>query len=96
MPKKKSDVITFKVDETLREAMKGIENRSDFIRSAILSALDNTCPLCRGTGKLTPDQVDHWKHFAVHHHVEECKQCSALYIACDNEHPHQHTTEKHK
>ena len=49
--KKKTDIITFKVDATLLEALRGIENRSEFIRSAILSALDNVCPLCRGTGK---------------------------------------------
>lgn len=87
MGRKKNDVITFKVDESLLEAMKGIENRSDFIRSAILSALDNTCPLCRGTGKLTPDQLAHWKRFTVHHPLRECKNCNAVIIACDHEAP---------
>ena len=85
MSRKKNDVITFKVDEALLEAMKGIENRSDFIRSAILSALDNTCPLCRGSGKLTPDQLEHWKRFAIHHPLKECKDCSAVILECDHE-----------
>ena len=54
MNRNKHDIITFKVDETLRELMNGIENRSEFIRSAILTALDSACPLCKGTGVLTP------------------------------------------
>ena len=32
---KKQDVITFKVDESLREALEQVPNRSEFIRSAI-------------------------------------------------------------
>jgi len=85
MGKKKNDIITFKVDAALLEAMNGIENRSDFIRSAILAALDNTCPLCRGTGKLSPDQLRHWEHFATHHKLKECKDCNAFYLTCDQE-----------
>lgn len=84
MVTKKNDVITFKVDSDLLEAMKGIENRSDFIRSAILSALDNTCPLCKGTGKLTPAQQKHWKQFSLHHSLKECDDCNALFISCDS------------
>lgn len=91
MAKRKNDIITFKVDDALLEAMRGIENRSDFIRSAILAALDNTCPLCRGTGKLTPDQLEHWKHFSRHHRLQECGECNAFYLSCDqdnDEHKH--------
>ncbi len=80
--KKKQEIITFKVDESLSNALSGIENRSEFIRSAILSALDNICPLCKGTGILTPDQRRHWESFASNHSVEECKRCSAFHIVC--------------
>jgi len=96
MPRKKNDIITFKVDATLLEAMSGIQNRSDFIRSAILAALDNTCPLCRGTGKLSPDQLRHWEHFSTHHKLKECKDCNAFYLSCDQDaepgadEPHHH------
>lgn len=79
---KKEETITFKVDESLAEAMKGVPNRSEFIRTAILAALDNACPLCRGTGILTPDQRRHWEQFARDHSVEECADCHALYLAC--------------
>jgi hypothetical protein len=80
--RRKRDIITFKVDEALWEAMRGIPNRSEFIRSAILAALDSTCPLCRGTGSLTPDQRKHWEDFAQSHVVEECDDCHAVHLVC--------------
>ena len=82
---KKEEIITFKVDETLANAMQGIENRSEFIRSAILSALDSTCPLCKGSGILTPDQYHHWNSFATNHFIEECTSCHAFHIVCNSE-----------
>jgi len=83
--RRKQEVITFKVDQALARAMRGIENRSAFIRAAILSALENTCPLCLGTGILTPDQRKHWREFAGNHSVQECDECHAVYLACDGD-----------
>ena len=83
--RKKQDVITFKADESLSEAMQGIPNRSEFIRSAILAALESTCPLCKGTGLLTPDQRRHWDTFAAKHSVVECDRCSAVHLVCVDE-----------
>ncbi len=80
--KKKSDIITFKVDDTLLEAMEGIPNRSQFIRTAILAALDSSCPLCKGTGILTPNQRRHWDDFLVDHSVQACEKCSELHLVC--------------
>ncbi len=81
--KKKQDIITFKVDETLSQAMRGIPNRSEFIRASILSALENVCPLCLGRGILEPPQRDHWERFAESHSIEECGECEARHIVCD-------------
>ena len=81
----KQEIITFKVDQSLWEAMRGIPNRSEFIRSAIQAALDCTCPLCRGTGMLNPDQQKHWKRFAQNHKLEECDDCHAIHIVCAQE-----------
>ncbi len=81
--KKKSDIITFKVDGALRDELKKIPNRSAFIRSAILAALDSTCPLCQGTGILTPSQQQHWSRFARDHMVTECDDCHELYLVCE-------------
>ncbi len=83
--KAKCDVITFKVDAALREAMKGVPNRSEFIRSAILSASGNICPLCKGQGLLSPDQLEHWRSFSRGHHVTECADCHALHLVCSGE-----------
>ncbi len=80
---KKGEVITFKVDESLARELDGIPNRSQFIRSAILNALENTCPLCRGVGILTPNQREHWNAFAEHHSIEECDVCHEFHITCD-------------
>jgi len=82
MKKQKSEIVTFKADEQLLEAMKGIPNRSEFIRSAVLDALENTCPLCQGTGKLSPQQMEHWKRFAVDHTVKECGHCHEMHLVC--------------
>jgi hypothetical protein len=80
--RKKQEIITFKVDESLSMAMAGIPNRSEFIRSAILAALDSSCPLCRGTGILTPDQRRHWETFAANHSVVRCDQCQSMHLEC--------------
>ena len=80
--RKKEEVITFKVEETLARAMDNIPNRSEFIRSAILSALNNICPLCSGTGMLTPDQRRHWDRFTRNHTIEECTSCHAYHLVC--------------
>ncbi len=75
-------VITFKVPNELEEAMKGIPNRSEFIRNAILSALGNLCPLCKGSGIMLPNQQKHWDRFARDHALEECVDCKALHLVC--------------
>jgi len=80
---KKQEIITFKVDEGLWDAMRGIANRSEFIRSAISTALESTCPLCKGNGILTSDQRRHWNEFAKSHALEECEECHAVHLVCD-------------
>jgi hypothetical protein len=82
-PRKKQEIITFKVDEPLLAAMNGMANRSEFIRAAILSALDSVCPLCKGSGIMSPDQRKHWVEFAEHHALAECDDCHAVHLVCD-------------
>lgn len=69
------EVITFKVDSTISNLLKGIQNRSEFIRSAILAALDSVCPCCKGTGVLTPNQKKHWNQLSPHVEMQECHEC---------------------
>ncbi len=80
--KQKDNVITFKADTSLWEALRSMSNRSEFIRAAILSALENHCPLCRGTGVLTPNQKRHWDAFARVHPLRECEDCHEVHLVC--------------
>ncbi|MCK4510910.1 CopG family transcriptional regulator [bacterium] len=84
MPRTKTEVVSFKADATLLDAMRGVANRSEFIRTAILAALDSTCPLCSGTGTLTPNQMRHWNDLATDHSVEECEDCREVRLVCSN------------
>ena len=79
---KKPEVITFKASPSLIEAMGGIANRSEFIRDAVLAALENMCPLCRGSGILTPKQQEHWTQFARNHSVKQCHECDEFHLTC--------------
>ena len=91
MQKRRAEIVTFKVDDSLVEAMKGIPNRSEFIRSAIMAALDSVCPLCGGTGVLTPHQREHWAAFSNAHTIEKCASCEEYHVVCnalDEESPH--------
>ncbi|MFC1851690.1 CopG family transcriptional regulator [candidate division CSSED10-310 bacterium] len=81
--KKKPEIITFKADETLADILRGIPNRSDFIRKAILAAMESVCPLCMGTGILTPEQRQHFQKFARDHSVQECSTCHASHLVCE-------------
>ena len=85
MNQKKHEIITFKADASLLKAMEGVPNRSEFIRSAIMSALNNVCPLCNGTGILNHDQQQHWEVFLRNHSIEECEECHQAYIVCEAE-----------
>jgi len=75
-------ILTFKADEALVAAMEGIPNRSEFIRAAIVAAIDGVCPLCRGTGVLSPRQRQHWREFSRSHAVERCCDCHESRLVC--------------
>lgn len=52
MPKRKSVVVTFRVDAHLAEALERIPDKSSFIREALQSSLHETCPACNGVGRV--------------------------------------------
>ena len=80
--KQKETVVTFKADSSLLLALKNLPNRSEFIRAAILAALDSYCPLCLGSGVLTPNQKRHWDEFAARHPLRECDDCHEVHLVC--------------
>jgi hypothetical protein len=81
MPRK-GEVVTFKADEALLDAMKGVSNRSEFIRNAVLHALESICPVCKGDGILTVNQKRHWDAFAHDHKLKECADCHEFSMVC--------------
>ena len=86
MKSKKHEIITFKADADLLEALKGIPNRSEFIRNSILAALENICPFCNGAGFLTQHQKAYLEDFFVDHTLEACDQCAdgEAHLTCAN------------
>src|SRR5688572_18206695 len=52
MPKRKSVVVTFRVDAHLAEALERVPDKSAFIREALQSSLHETCPACNGVGRV--------------------------------------------
>jgi len=80
--KKKQKIVTFKMDEDLYDIITAMPNRSEFIRSAITSALGTICPLCNGKGILTHNQKNHWDDIADEHRITRCQKCNELFIQC--------------
>lgn len=83
----KDEVITFKVEPRLAEILKGMPNRSQFIRSAIMASLGHVCPLCQGLGILSTDQKHHWQEFCEHHGIRKCPECGSVVLVCDARSP---------
>ena len=81
--RRKDEVITFKVDPDLAELLRRMPNRSQFIRTAVLSSLNHICPLCQGLGILNPDQKQHWQEFSSRHCVTECGNCGSMHLVCE-------------
>lgn len=81
----KQELVSFKVDAELADMLRRMPNKSQFIRKAVLQALDHECPVCQGTGILSPEAMEHWKEFTQHHHVVDCDSCGATYLTCDFE-----------
>jgi hypothetical protein len=52
------ETISFKADDLLASRLRSLANRSDFIRLAILKALNRVCPTCKGTGLIGEERLD--------------------------------------
>jgi len=87
MKRQKREIITFKVDQGLFEKLNALPNRSEFIRQAVLEALENICPLCQGTGFLSPNQKKHWEQFNTGHFLRQCDLCHEIYLVCGKSKP---------
>lgn len=78
------EVITFKADMSLKKLLTGVSNRSEFIRNAVLAALDSACPFCKGTGVLNDHRKKHWNELVESHDLKECNECHEIVVGdCD-------------
>ena len=82
MTARKPSIVTFKAEPAMLDALRTVPNRSEFIRAAVLNALEHACPLCGGSGVFTPEQKRHWEAFRKHHAVRECGDCHAMHLVC--------------
>jgi hypothetical protein len=71
----KSTVVAFKVEEELADFLNQLPNKSDFIRRAIYSQLGVSCPLCRGTGKVSKETHDQFSAFLEKWDLHHCEGC---------------------
>ncbi|MFP4500929.1 MAG: CopG family transcriptional regulator [Candidatus Hydrogenedentota bacterium] len=85
MDPRKPEIITFKADADLATALRGMPNRSEFIRSALMTALAGVCPLCNGTGTLSAAQRHHWDRFMQSHSITQCAECRATHLVCEED-----------
>ena len=82
MTARKPSIVTFKAEPAMLDALRAVPNRSEFIRAAVLNALEHACPLCGGSGVFTPEQKRHWETFRKRHAVKECHDCHAVHLVC--------------
>jgi len=75
-------IITFKADQALVEAMEGVTNRSEFIRAAILAALDGRLPAVPRHRRAEPAPAPALVRVQHTHAVETCGDCHETRIVC--------------
>lgn len=71
----KTKIVAFKVEEELAEFLDKLNNKSDFIRKAILAQFSMACPLCAGTGVVARGIHDHYKTVIADHNHHPCSRC---------------------
>jgi len=49
--------VTFRVDYRLAAALRQLPNQTRFVEKALKDALGNTCPVCRGSGRVAADSL---------------------------------------
>lgn len=71
----KTRIVAFKVDHELAEFLDKLENKSEFIRKAILAQFNMNCPLCSGSGVVTRGLHDHFTPVLNQHNHRNCANC---------------------
>lgn len=74
----KTEIVAFKVEESLALFLNKLQNKSDFIRKAIIAQMGMTCPLCNGSGVVPSGLHAHYEPLLTKHAVRKCDGCGLL------------------
>ena len=76
----KTEIVAFKVEPELAEFLNKLQNKSAFIRKAIVAQLGMSCPLCNGSGVVLPGIHEHYAGVLAKNNVRKCDQCGEKQI----------------
>ena len=71
----KTEIVAFKVEEELASFLNKLQNKSAFIRKAIIAQLGMACPLCQGGGIVPRGLHKHYAPVIASHNVRKCDRC---------------------
>jgi hypothetical protein len=72
----KTQIVAFKVEEDLANFLNKLQNKSAFIRKAIIAQLGMACPLCEGTGTVARGLHQHYTPILQKYNMRKCDKCA--------------------
>jgi hypothetical protein len=71
----KTQIVAFKVEEDLADFLNKLQNKSAFIRKAIIAQLGMACPLCEGSGTVPRGLHEHYAPVLAKNNTRKCDKC---------------------
>ncbi|MFL5339049.1 MAG: hypothetical protein ACJ8F7_02685 [Gemmataceae bacterium] len=71
----KTEIVAFKVEAELANFLNKLQNKSAFIRKAIIAQLGMACPLCEGSGTVPRGLHDHYAPVLAKNNTRKCDIC---------------------
>jgi len=71
----KTEIVAFKVEAELANFLNKLQNKSAFIRKAIIAQLGMACPLCEGSGTVPRGLHDHFEPVLAKNNTRKCDRC---------------------
>jgi hypothetical protein len=73
----KTEIVAFKVEADLADFLNKLQNKSAFIRKAIIAQLGMACPLCEGSGTVPRGLHNHYSPVIAKNNTRRCDKCGA-------------------